>query len=277
MLPILISLGPVKIYSFGVVMAIGFFLGLYWWWKMGRDEHWDEISLFDGFFLTTIIFLVVGRVGYVLLNMGEVGTLYRSLAFLAFPGINPLIGLLAATIFMILFARAQDWQVWKVMDSYVVTLAILVSLGALGGLLNGSNPGKEVSWGMVYPGETMARIPVDLWIFIWSLVTFAVVSRVRKNFRFYAWYKGESSVAKEGLAALIFVISVGVYYLVAGFINQLEWNLLIFPGESLLGMMLMGVGGYLISQRIGRRDDTLWGKLKGSILNIKQKLRKRSI
>lgn len=243
---------------------------------MGRDEHWDEISLFDGFFLASIIFLVVGRVGYVMLHFEEMGTLYRSLAFLAFPGMNAQIGIVASTIFMVLFARAQDWQVWKVMDSYSVALSILLVLAGLGGLLNGSNPGLEASWGMMYPGESVARIPVDLWIFGWSIVTFATVSRVRKNFRFYEWYKGEASVAREGLASLIFLMSIGLYYLVAGFINQIQWNLGIAPGESLLGVLMMLVGGYLISQRVGRRDDTLWSKLKGSILNIKQKMRKRS-
>lgn len=274
MLPILISLGPVKIYSYGVVMIIGFFLSLYWWWKMGRDEHWDEISLFDGFFLSTIIFLLFGRIGYVLLHMEEVGTLYRSLAFLAFPGISAQVGIVACTIFMILFARSQGWQVWKVMDSYVVALAILLVLSGLGGLLNGSNPGIEANWGMMYPGETVARVPVDIWIFVWSIITFATVSRVRKNFRFYEWYKGEASVAKEGLATLIFLISVGLYYVVTGFINQIEWNLGVVPGESLLGLLMMGLGGYLISQQVGRRDGAWWSKLKGIILNIKQAMRR---
>lgn len=277
MLPILISLGPVKIYSFGVVMLLGFFLSLYFWWKMGRDEHWDEISLFDGFFLSSIVFLVFGRVGYVLLHMEEMGTLYRSLAFLAFPGISAQIGIVAGAIFMILFARSQEWQVWKVMDSFVVALSILLVFAGLGGLLNGSNPGLEASWGMMYPGESVARIPVDLWIFLWSIVTFATVSRVRKNFRFYEWYKGEASVAKEGLAALIFVTSIGLYYLVVGFVNQLQWNLGVIPGESLVGIILMITASYLITQRVGRRDATLWGKLKGSLIDIKQKLRKRSI
>lgn len=277
MLPILISLGPVKIYSFGVVMLLGFFLSLYFWWKMGRDEHWDEISLFDGFFLSSIVFLVFGRVGYVLLHMEEMGTLYRSLAFLAFPGISAQIGIVAGAIFMILFARSQEWQVWKVMDSFVVALSILLVFAGLGGLLNGSNPGLEANWGMMYPGESVARIPVDLWIFLWSIITFATVSRVRKNFRFYEWYKGEASVAKEGLAALIFVTSIGLYYLVVGFVNQLQWNLGVIPGESLVGIIIMITASYLITQRVGRRDTTLWGKLKGSLIDIKQKLRKRSI
>ena len=84
MLPILIELGPIKIYAFGVCLTLGIFLALYFWWKMGREEHFDEISLFDSYFLSLIVFLISGRLGYILLHWEELGTLYRSLALLAF-------------------------------------------------------------------------------------------------------------------------------------------------------------------------------------------------
>lgn len=243
---------------------------------MGRDEHWDEIALFDGFFLSTIVYLIAGRIGYILLHLDSVGTLYRSLAILAYPGINQIVGIVATLVFVMLFARAHNWDEWKTADAYVVSLAIVLALGGLGGLLNGSNPGLPVSWGLMYPGETVARIPVDLWIFLWALVTFAIVSRVRKNFRFYSWYKGESSVAQEGLAALVFIICAGVYYLVLGWISQSMGKVWVLPFEFIAGLGLIVAGLLLIRQRVGRRDDTVWGKLKGITSNIRYRLGKRS-
>lgn len=275
MLPILLSLGPVKIYSYGVCLTIGLFIALYFWWKMGRDEHFDEIILFDGFFLSVLTYLVAGRLGYVLLHMDTVGTIYRTLAILAFPGINSVIGIIGVFVFIILFARAHNWNDWKVADSSVVSLSMVMILGGLGGFLNGSNPGREVSWGVMYPGETAARIPVDVWTMIWAIFTFAIVSRVRKNFRFYSWYKGESSIAQEGLAALVFAISVGVYYLVVGFIDSLNWKIGFVPGEMLVGIALISLSSYIIYKRIGRRDATVWGKLREIKINFMQWLRKR--
>lgn len=242
---------------------------------MGRDEHWDEIALFDGFFLSSIVYLVAGRIGYVLLNMGEVGTLYRSLALLAYPGINQISGIVATFIFIMLFARAHNWDEWKTADSYVVSLSIVLAMGGLGGLLNGSNPGFPASWGLMYPGEIVTRIPVDLFIFAWSLITFAIVSRVRKNFRFYGWYKGESSVAREGLAALVFILCAGVYYAALGWIKEPILRVWILPLEFIAGIGLLLGGLMLIRQRVGRRDDTVWGKLKEIMTNIRLKLRKR--
>jgi len=265
MLPILLSLGPVKIYSYGVFLTIGLFLGIYFWWKMGRDEHFDEIALFDGFFLSLLVYFVVGRVGYVLTHMTELGTLYRSLAILAYPGISSILGITGALIFIVMFARSHDWDNWKILDSTVVSLASILIFGGIGGLLNGTNPGYFASFGLMYPGESVARIPVDLWIILWSIITFSVVSRVRKNFRFYSWYKGESSTAQEGLASLFFVGLVGVYYVIVAWMRESIWKLGIVPIEFLIGLALIVVAGYVIYGRIGRRDGSLWGKLRSII------------
>ena len=241
MLPILFSIGPVKIYSYGVFLALGLFLSLYWWWKMGRDEHFEEIALFDGFFLAVITYWVAGRAGYVLMHLSEIGTFYRSLAILAYPGIDVVVGMVSTAIFVLLFARAKDWQVWKAADAFVVALSLVLTFGSIGAILNGTSP----IW------------QVNVWGAVWAFTIFIIVSRVRKNFRFYSWYKGESSMAQEGLAGLIFVLGVGVYYLVVGFMD-VQWH-------SILGLVLILVSAYSINKRVGRRENTLWGKLSNII------------
>lgn len=249
MLPILLSLGPVKIYSYGVFFALGLFISLYFWWKMGRDEHWDEISLFDGFFLSLIVFGIVGRIGYVLLNLPELGTLYRFLAILAYPGISGIFGVVASSIFAILFARSQNWDVWKVADAYVVSLSAVLAVGGIGSILNGTNPVWQA----------------NVFLAIWGFLTFAIVSRVRKDFRFYAWYKGESSSAQEGLASLMFVGLLGVYYSIVGWIGEPLAKIAVVPVEFLVGMGLIVIAGYVIYRRIGRRESTIWSKLVSAI------------
>ncbi len=234
---------------------------------MGRDEHFDEIALFDGFFLSLLVYFVMGRLGYVVLHPGEVGTLYRTLAVLSFPGISSVIGIISTTLFMILFARSNDWDPWKVMDAYVVTISMALVFGGIGGLLNGTTPGIAANWGVFYPGIAEKIIPVDAFLIVWSLVTFGVVSKVRKNFRFYAWYKGESSMAQEGLASLIFGISVGVYFMMTGWIVRSNFGILfnLIPVEFIFGILMIAVCAYMIEKRVGRRDTTLWGKLKALI------------
>jgi hypothetical protein len=221
--------------------------------------------LFDGFFLSLLVYFVAGRVGYVVTHLSEVGTLYRSLAILAYPGISSIIGIVTVIAFLILFARSNDFDSWKVLDSVAVTLASIFIFGGIGGLLNGTNPGHPAKLGLVYPGDTITRIPVDLWIIVWAILTFAIVSRVRKNFRFYTWYKGESSTAQEGLASLIFTGLVGMYYLVVGWIRQPTVKVGVLPIEFLTGLALIMIASYVIYRRVGRRDGNAWSKLRSII------------
>lgn len=257
MLPIILSIGPVKIYAYGLFLVIGLFLGLYFWWKMGRDEHFDEIALFDGFFLSLLIFFLVGRVGYVLAHLDQFESWGRALAVLAYPGVSGSIGLLAVVIFMYFFAKAHDWQVWKVGDCVAVSLSVILVFVNLGGVLNGSNPGLPASWGIFYPGSQQAMIPLDILMFVWALLSFGIVSRVRKNFRFYSWYKGEASTAQEGLASLVFVFLVGVYYMIIPWMTPDIWRVGVLPVQFLGGVGLAISSGWIVYNRVGKRDNKI--------------------
>lgn len=262
MLPILLKFGPITIYSYGVFLALGLFVGLYWFWKIGRDEHWEETKLFDMYFVALFVYLSVGRLGYVLIHP-ELYSLSAALSLFAHPGILPSVGVLAASGVVILMARKAEWEIWKVLDAWVVVVATVSVLTSIGAILNGSMPGIVSSTlGYVHPGDTVARIPVDVWSFFWSLITFGVVSRVRKNFRFYSWYKGEASVAKDGLAALMWLVLVAGYYLVAGF--MLEGKRIGFiPTLSIYGLVGICLVAVVIYWRGGKnRGEALLSRIK---------------
>ncbi len=214
---------------------------------MGRDEHWDELELFDGYFLALLVYLVSGRLAYVVTHLSELDTLYRGLALLSYPGINGVVGTLCAMGFVMLFAHKHGWHLWKVLDVGVVCLAIALVFGAIAHILN-----VGPSW------------PVSVWMFLWSLITFAIVSRVRKNFRFYEWYKGDSSVAQEGLATLMFGLLAGIYYVMIGWLRPSLWQLWVVPAEMLAGIAIVMLSIYLITVRSGHKVSLLqWWRKRG--------------
>ena len=252
MFPVLLSLGPVRIYTMGIFMFLGGLLGLYYWWKMGRDEHWEEIELFDGYFLAILLFLVVGRIGYVIPHWEEMGTFYRIVAILAYPGMDYFWGILSSILFFHLFANSKAWDSWKVMDAISVSLSVVLLFGFMGVFFNGSGGGKEVAMGLVYPGLSGRRVPVELFGMFFALFSLGITSRIRKEFRFYSWYKGESSVAKDGLASLAFLGLWGLFFTIRSFMVT-GYAIGILPVQLLLGIFMIVLAGVLVYKRVGRK------------------------
>lgn len=254
MLPVLVSIGPVKVYAMGVMLFVGLFFGLYYWWKLGRDEHWDEIALFDGYFFGLIFFLISGRLGYVFEHFKDLGTIYRLFAFLAYPGISYLVGIFGAVVAILFFARFKEWDSWKVLDVLAVSIPITLVFGFIGSFLNGSDPGISSRLGFVYPGYEGTRFPIDLVGIVWAIVSFVISVRVRKNFRFYTWYKGNASSAKDGLAFLVALFSFAIYLAIRGFLVDSLGKIGPVSQVHILSLAIIIYVGVTIYGRVGRTN-----------------------
>jgi prolipoprotein diacylglyceryltransferase len=251
MLPVIFSIGSFKLYSFGVFLFASLFMGLFWWWKLGRDEHIEEVSLFDSFFLMLGGFFVVGRGVYVALHWEDFGNIYRILGLLSFPGLSFLGGVVGSVLVLIGLAHYYGWGTWKILDNFAASMGVVLVIASFGAILNGSLPGLAVSWGVSYPGVAGLRIPVDYLVFLWAIIYFGVINRVRKNFRFYAWYRNERQVAPDGLTCLLAVFLTAILYLVRGFLEE-TWRLGFVSYYSILGLIVALVVSGVIYYRSGR-------------------------
>ncbi|MDQ5950881.1 MAG: phosphatidylglycerol---prolipoprotein diacylglyceryl transferase, partial [Patescibacteria group bacterium] len=54
-------------------MVLSFLMTAFLFWKKGREEHYPEIQLFDGFLLASMLGFIIGRVGYVLSQLNLLG------------------------------------------------------------------------------------------------------------------------------------------------------------------------------------------------------------
>ncbi len=224
MLPILVSIGPVKIYAYGFCLFVSLFLGLFLWWRMGKDENLDEIKLFDAFFLSLVWFLIGARLANWWWGTGRNLVWWQNLALLSYPGLIDWFGVGLALMALVIYVRKQEWQVMKVLDMAVVTLSFIMMGVNFGGFLNGANPGKNLGiLGVHYPGVVGKVFPVDLWGVVVFGLGWWLVAKVRREFRFYEWYKGKRGVAKDGLAVGVFGIVVGVYYLGRYWLDNFDW------------------------------------------------------
>ena len=224
-------------YLYGSMIAVGLFLGLFTWWKLGRDEHWEEIALFDAFFLGMIVFVLAARAGYVATHLPDFRIWYRVLSFAKYPGMANGAGIVGAGAFLAFFAKSQEWEVAKAWDAAAVALAEILIFAAIGAL--------------------------NLWGVVWATATYIIVSRVRKQFRFYAWYRRESSTAKDGLGGMVFVGLAGIFYLVYGFIAPQQVHFYRIPVLSMAGLGII-LGSLILIQRA--RGERVGRQYRGALL-----------
>lgn len=162
--PVAISLGPIRIYWYGIMYLIGFGAG--WWlgrlrakqpWRGWRPEQMDDVM-----FYVVLGVVLGGRFGYVLF--------YNFPYFLSNPlsvfkvwegGMSFHGGLIGVLIAMALYARRRGIGFFGVADFIAPLVPIGLGAGRIGNFINGRLWGKETDlpWGMVFPGPGAGGVP----------------------------------------------------------------------------------------------------------------------
>ena len=68
MLPVLLDIGPITIYSFGFFLALSYLVGTFVFWKLGKKQGYNEEKLLDLSVISLIAALVGGHLYFVILN-----------------------------------------------------------------------------------------------------------------------------------------------------------------------------------------------------------------
>lgn len=218
------------LYGYGSILTLGLLAGIYYFWRLGREEHLDEISLFDTYFLSLFGYYISGRIGYYLLNTETLDSITKILAIIAYPGLNQLSGLIGASAVFVSLTFYKQWNTWKLADMASVSLALTLVFGMVAHLVT-----------------DFSRWITSTAAVIWAVATYILVRSVKKNFRFYEWYKQGSSMAKDGLAAMMFVASGGVYLIIETIILKMHYV------QIVVGIAMILTSGYGIIYRAGKR------------------------
>ncbi len=255
MFPVIFSLGPVLITSYGVLAVIAFFSGAFVVWKKGREEHFEEEELFDVALLITFWALVLARIGYIALNWSSFGLdVVKWVTFIRNPGLASEGAVLGGLMAVVIYAWRKKWPVWDILD-IVVLGAMLANVSLfLAAFLNGSGYGLRTSlpWAVGFPGVEGARHPTQVYGMVLSLAWFWLISKVFFQYRTYGWYKGKTSVAASGLVANLYFVGLGSLWLMMGLLQPV---LILWAGMDAriwLGFFGIFVGVVLGYSRSGR-------------------------
>ena len=166
--PVAISLGPISIHWYAISYLVG--IGLVWWTLGYRNRHYasgysdEEVS--DLVFFAVLGVLLGGRIGYMLfygmenLLANPASALRVWEGGMSFHG-----GLIGVLLGVLWFARKTGRTFFQITDFIAPSIPIALGCGRIGNFINAELPGHvtEVPWGLVYPGEVVARHPSSLY------------------------------------------------------------------------------------------------------------------
>lgn len=180
MKPILFNLGPIPITSWGVFLLLAFAVGISMARRRGPRLGVDAPSMLDLCLYMIIAGLIVGRLGYALVNFakfieapGSILAIWRD----ARDGGMVFYGALAGAVGVVtLYARARRIDPLQLLDVFAPALAVGYAVGMIGALLTGLYLGTPsgVPWTVDYLQGTN-RHPTQIYLMAASLGSYLVV------------------------------------------------------------------------------------------------------
>ena len=163
--PILFKIGPITIYTYGVLIATAFFLGLALAVRQARMEGEDLQKIMDLGFYILLSAVVGSRLLYIAVEFRE----YLSNPLRIFKvwegGLVFYGGFIMAMAVVIIYVKKNEMSLWKVGDILAPSVAIGQGVGRLGCFFAGCCYGREtdVPWAVIFKNpNTLAPMDVHL-------------------------------------------------------------------------------------------------------------------
>ncbi len=186
MLPILLDLGIVKIYTVGIFLMLAFFWSMFWFWRNVKRTSFKEESMFDAVFISLAGGLFWARVIHVLLNYQEFGpNILKFILINGYPGLSIIGGLVGGFVTLLLVTIYTKDSFMEVVAYAIPSLFLALGIGKLGSLFGGNTIGAQTSFPLAvqYVGYEGPRHVVALYESILMFVGFFVSQKLMLTYR----------------------------------------------------------------------------------------------
>ncbi|OGK09797.1 hypothetical protein A2767_03430 [Candidatus Roizmanbacteria bacterium RIFCSPHIGHO2_01_FULL_35_10] len=202
MLPVLLDLKYIKIYTFGVFLVLAFFWGSFVLWKNVRLTSQKEDEIFDGLFLSVAGGLLFGRIIYVALNFEKFGfDILKFILINGYPGLSIYGALFGAFLTLYLYSLLKKINFKDIADYFITPLLIALTFGKLGSFFSGSEIGTKTKFllSIKYSGYDGLRHLTSFYeavlLALGAYISYRLIFAVRKDkyakgfvFYFFCWY-----------------------------------------------------------------------------------------
>ncbi|TSC66307.1 MAG: Uncharacterized protein CEO21_217 [Microgenomates group bacterium Gr01-1014_80] len=165
MLPVLFSIGPITISSFGLFLSLGFIYGSFLVWRLARAWELSEEKALDLIILTFFGGLIGARLFFVALNFEFFANdLFKIFLATKYPGLSFWGGFLGGWLTLFIFARRLKFNFLQIADLAAVGFLGGLILADIGCFLGGCGVGKVSNAFFAVPivGLVGKRFPVQI-------------------------------------------------------------------------------------------------------------------
>jgi phosphatidylglycerol:prolipoprotein diacylglycerol transferase len=192
MFPVFFSIGPINIYTYGLLVAAGFSIGIVLALYFGKKQGISRENILDISFYSLVASIIGSRIFFVLIeyklfinNPLDIFKIWEG--GLVFYG-----GILLVIPVTYLYIRIKSLPLWMTLDLFAPSLAIGHSIGRIGCFSAGCCYGKPTTlpWGVIFSDPNSMAVtgislhPTQLYESAAELGIFIILIIMRKNKRF---------------------------------------------------------------------------------------------
>jgi phosphatidylglycerol---prolipoprotein diacylglyceryl transferase len=192
MYPVLFQFGTFELRSYGVIVALSFFLGLWWSTREAKRKGLDPAlvqdfafyALLGGIIGARIYYVVFSNPSYFLQKPWEIVAIWHG-------GISIIGALLGGFLTALWYCRKKNIAFWRFADTLAPGVALGQAAGVFACLLNGDSYGKptDLAWAITYTDpRAMAPLnitlhPVEIYEMVAYLLVFLLVWQTREKYK----------------------------------------------------------------------------------------------
>lgn len=229
--PIVCQIGPLTVYSYGLLLAVAVFVCSLLLQEEFKRRNLPFESAFDLVFWIVLAGIVGCRIFFVLLNLPVFIENPAEIFMLQHGGLAWQGGLIAGALTAVILVRRKNLPLLKTLDIFAPYVALGQSIGRVGCLLNNCCYGRPVEWGLLFPGYDVRLHPAQIYESLGLIAVFFILKAAMER----THRDGEIFVLYLALASLLrFTVEFfrADHELIFGMLSIFQIMTLIFMGVA---------------------------------------------
>ncbi|MBP7215721.1 MAG: prolipoprotein diacylglyceryl transferase [Candidatus Omnitrophica bacterium] len=173
--PEICKLGPITLYSYGLMLVVGFMVASFLMVRYAKAKNFNPDIIFNVGFIGLVSGILGARALYVLQNSSYYAHKPWEILFLQQGGLSLYGGLIVGVICGIVYLKRLHQDVLSVLDCIIPFVALAQAFGRIGCLLNGCCFGRHSVWGIFFPVHNDYLLPTQIYSSFGLLVIFVVL------------------------------------------------------------------------------------------------------